>query len=396
MNRKQFAILLALVVIIGGAALVHYHKQTASWNNSSPQLGQKLLGDFQVNDVAKIRIEQGTNTVTLEKTNDLWRVRERGDYPADFSKISQFLLKLRDLKIVQAMPVGPSQWPRLGLAAPGLGTNSATLLEFSDANGKPIHILRLGKNHMHENPQVSPEGENENWPDGRYILTGTNSPTVAVISDPLDEATAQASQWLDKTFFKMEKPRSVAVNFPAATNSWKLVRNSETNNWELANARPDEKLDSSQASETAGSFSSPSFNDVAVDLKPEQTGLNEPKHVEIKTFDGFDYSMSVGRETNDNYFFALDNVSAKFPTEPPAEKNEKPQEKAARDKAFQENLKKLQDKLAQESAFTNWVYEIPSWSLEPLLKKRSQLLIAKPAVTETNTPSASAANAFKH
>jgi hypothetical protein len=72
------------------------------------------------------------------------------------------------------------------------------------------------------------------------------------------------------------------------------------------------------------------------------------------------------------------------------EKNEKPQEKTARDKAFQENLKKLQDKLAQESAFTNWVYLIPNWSLESLLKERSQLLVAKPAVTETNKPSASA------
>ena len=51
-----------------------------------------------------------------------------------------------------------------------------------------------------------------------------------------------------------------------------------------------------KVSETADSFSSPSFEDVATGLNPEQTGLDKPTRVEIKTFDGFDYSMNVGHE----------------------------------------------------------------------------------------------------
>ncbi len=75
MNRKQFIVLLVLVLVLGGAAWWHYRKQTAGWNNQSPELGQKLLGDFQVNDVAQIRIQQGTNDLTLAKTNGFgaWR-----------------------------------------------------------------------------------------------------------------------------------------------------------------------------------------------------------------------------------------------------------------------------------------------------------------------------------
>ncbi|HVU27339.1 MAG TPA: DUF4340 domain-containing protein [Verrucomicrobiae bacterium] len=395
MNRKQFIILIVLVVVIGGAAWRHHRLQTASWNNSNPQLGGKLLGNFQVNDVAQIRIAQGTNEVILLKTNDLWRVSERGNYPADFSKISQFLIKLRDLKIVQTMEAGPSQWPQLGLGAPGQGTNSATMLGFFDASGKPVQILLLGKNHLHESQQVSPEGENENWPDGRYVLASTNSPTVVVISDTLSEAAPLVSQWLDKTFFKVEKPQSISVNYPAATNSWKLFRGSETNDWKLADAKPDEKLDDAQATTIANALSSPNFNDVAIDLKPAQTGLDKPTRVEIKTLDGFDYSINVGLQTNDNYYFALNKMTGTFPTEHQPEKDEKPQDKTARDKAFQDNLKKLQDKLAQENALTNWIYEVPSWSLDSLLKKRSQLLVAEPAATETNTPSASAGKTAK-
>ncbi len=53
------------------------------------------------------------------------------------------------------------------------------------------------------------------------------------------------------------------MQFPVATNSWKLTRASETNDWQLADAKPGEKLDSSKISSVTSPFSSPSFNDVA-------------------------------------------------------------------------------------------------------------------------------------
>jgi Domain of unknown function (DUF4340) len=390
MNRKQFIVLLVLVLVLGGAAWWHYRKQTAGWHNQGPELGQKLLGDFQVNDVAQIRIEQGTNDLTLARTNGLWCVAQRDDYPANFSQISQFLLKLRDLKIVQTEEVGSSQLPRLNLAPPGQGTNAATLLEFDAAGGRPIRTLWLGKAHTQQSSQPSPDAPEAGWPDGRYVLTAPHSTTVAVISDPLNEVSPAPDQWLDKTFLQIEKPQSISVNFPEATNSWELTRSSETNDWELAAAKPGEKLDSSKVSETADSFSSPSFEDVATDLSLKQTGLDRPTTVEIKTFDGFDYSMEVGAKTNDNCYLTV-HTSATMPRKPAPDKGEKPEQQAAADKSFQANLKKLQDKLARESAFNQWVYFVPAWTVDPLLKTRSQLLVPKPVVTQTNTPAASSA-----
>ena len=387
MNRKQFIVLLVLVLVLGGAAWWHYRKQTAGWNNQSPQLGQKLLSDFQVNDVAQIRIEQGTNDLTLAKTNGLWCVAQRNNYPANFSQISQFLLKLRDLKIIQTEEVGPSQLPRLNLAASGQGTNAATLLAFYNADRKPIRTLWLGKAHTQQSSQPSPDAPDSSFPDGRYVLTAAHSGTVAVISDPLNEVSPAPDQWLDKTFFKIEKPQSISVNFAAATNSWELTRSSETNNWELAGAKPGEKLDNSKVSEMAGSFTSPSFEDVATGLNSEQTGMDKPTSVEIKTFDGFDYSMKVGQKTNDNYYLTV-HTSATLPKEPAPAKNEKPRSLAVSAQSFQANLKKLQDKLARESAFNQWVYFVPAWTVDPLLKTRGQLLVPKPAITQTNLPAA--------
>jgi len=368
MNGRQLMILLVLVVVIGGAAWLHSRKQAVAWSNPNSAIGQKLLGDFQINDVAQIRMQHGADTVDLVQTNGLWRVQERGGYPADFSQISRFLLKLRDLKVVQTEPVGPSQWARLNLAATGPGANAATLLEFFGAGGKPLRTLWLGKPHQHQSAQTSaaPDPGDQGWPDGRYVRTATNTDTVAVIADPLTEVNPAASQWLDKTFFRVEKPQTVSVKYPIVTNSWELI--TETNGWKLAAAKPDEKLDDSQASETADSLSSPSFNDVAVALPPQQTGLDHPARIGIKTADGFNYTIKVGSKTNDNYFMTV-AVSGTF------SKTNAPDES-----------KKLADKLAQECKLNQWTYRVPNWTLEPLLKSRTQLLVAKPAETETNTP----------
>lgn len=366
MNRKQFALLVVLVLVLGGLALWHHRRQAAAWGGQSPQVGRKLLGDFQVNDVTQIRIRQGAGRVDLKQTNGLWRVEERGGYPADFSQISQLLLKIRDLKIVQTEPVGPSQLPRLDLASPSAETNAALLLELDGASGTPLNRLLLGKTHSHDAGNAM--SGDQSWPDGRYVLTASNADTVAVIADPLSEVLPQPDRWLDKTFLKVTGARSVAVSYPAATNSWELVRTNDTGGWKLADARPGEKLDDTQASETADAFSSPSFNDVAVGLAPERTGLNHPTRVEIKTFDGFDYALNVGAKTNDNYFLGV-NVSAAFA------KTNSPDES-----------KRLADKLAQESALNRWTYLVPTWTLDPLLKNRSQLLVAQPATVETNSP----------
>ena len=62
----------------------------------------------------------------------------------------------------------------------------------------------------------------EGWPDGRYVMAGAGAKTVALISDPLDNVQPKPEQWLNKDFLSVEKPRTIAVKFPEATNSWKL------------------------------------------------------------------------------------------------------------------------------------------------------------------------------
>jgi hypothetical protein len=115
---------------------------------------------------------------------------------------------------------------------------------------------------------------------------------------------------------------------------------------------------------------------VVLSAKPEQTGFDKPTTVSIETFDGFNYTLKVGAKTNDNYFLNM-NVAANFPKERAPGKDEKPEDKAKLDKEFADKLKKLEEKLKEEKAFEPWTYLVASWTVDPVLKERSQLLVEK-------------------
>ena len=326
MNRKQFLILLVLVAVIGAAGLVVHQRSRQSWQSSSQSIGQKLLPDLPVNDIAQITIKSGTNEINLAKRDQLWRVRERGDYPANFSQIGEMIMKFAGLKIAQTEEIGPSQLGRFELLPAGAGAGTGTLMEFKDASGKVRNSVLLGKKHLKKpgaNSQFGGMGD-EGWPDGRYVKVGGDAKTIAVVSDALDSVQPKPESWLNKDFFSIEKPRNIAVQFPEATNSWKLTRASETNDWQLVDAKADEKLDSSKISSVTSPFSSGSFNDVLpVGTKPEFFNPTSTVTMKVETFDGFSYTASIGQKQNDDYPVKL-SVAASLPADRVAAKDEQP------------------------------------------------------------------------
>ncbi len=382
MNQKQLVILLVLVVVLGAAGLWLYRSKETAWKGGTKTTGQKLLGDLPINDVAQIVIKGGTNELDLVKKDNLWRVKQRDDYPANFSEISGFLLKAAELKAVQSEEIGPSMLGRYKLLPPGPETNTAVLVELRDQNGKPIQSLLLGKTHMRKaTGRSSPMGDmpdNEGWPDGRYVMVGTGSKTVAVISDPLSNLEAKPEQWLNKDFFKVEKTRSIAVTYPVATNSWKVTRETESaTDWKLSEAKPGEQLDASKTSGFSYALSSPSFNDILpADTKLEQAGLDKPTVITLDTFENFAYTLKIGQKTNDNFPVAL-SVAAQIPKERTADKDEKPEDKTRLDKEFKDKQQKLEEKLTQEKSYEKRIYLVSSWTVDSLLKERGQLLAEK-------------------
>lgn len=373
MKTKHIVLLIGLVIVVGFGGLWFKARQDSAWQRASAG-GEKLLAKLPVGEaLAEIRVEQGTNRLTLAKRADRWVVVERADYPANFAEISSLMLKLRDLKAAQTEPVGPAQLARLDLLPPDSPTNAGTRVEFRDASGKVLETLRLGKFQMRKDNRPSPFGDDGGgFPAGRWLLIGEANDRAVLVSDPLSNLAPQPQSWLNKDFFKVEKLKAITATFPDATNSWSVARETESGSWTLAEARAGETLDSGKTSGFNWALSSPSFNDLTTEPPTNAVTLR------LETFDGFTYTIQAGEKRDDNVPMTV-TVAATYARERKAPEGESAEDKARLDKEFADNLKRLDEKLAREKGFAGRVFLVSSWTLDALLKPRAELLAAPPA-----------------
>jgi len=379
MNRKQFGILLVLAVLIGGAGLSYIKRQRASFSTASGPSAGKIFPDFPLNEVTLIRVQGPSGDLNLAKEGEKWIVRERSNYPANFATVGGLIRKVWELKPLEEVKVGASQLARLELLPPGgAETNAvATVLEFKNKEGKSLATLLLGKKYTRPGQSDNSPFGGGGLPAGRYVQTGGASKTF-LVNEPFTDADPKADTWLNKDFIRVEKLKAIEVVYPEATNSFAVTRESEAGDWLLSNPAAGEILDKSKVSGFNYALSSPGFNDVLpADAPGDKTGLDTPVVVKLATFDGFDYTLKVGRvDGQDNYHLTL-AVAADLPASRLVAADEKPEDKERLDKEFKDKDAKLREKLQKEKALENWVFVVSKWTLDSVLKNRPDLMVAE-------------------
>lgn len=384
MNRKQLTLLFIGVLVLGGLGLLVNRNQQSAWQSTASVGNQPVLSNFPLNDVAQIVIRQSGAELNLVKQDDLWRVRERANYPADFSTISDFLRKVWEMKAVQTLQVEVAELPRLELVEPGKGASSGTRVEFKDQGGKTIRSLLLGKKHTKEGGN-SPMGGG-GWSDGRYLLVAGDKQNALLVAEPFNNAEPKADAWLNKEFFKIENIRSVSVTSTNATNTWKLSRETLEGEWKLADLKPGELTDGPRASGLNGLLANPSFLDVVPGGKTNEAAKDKPLEAVLQSFDGFTYALKLTKQSEDEKYLLGVSVSVDLPKERGPVKDEKPEDKTRLDKEFQVKLEKLNEKATREKAFGNWNYLVNKYTIDTLLKPRSDFLAEKKEEPKKDIP----------
>lgn len=375
MKGKQLTLVLVLLAALGGVALFLNQRNSASWSNTATTSSGKIL-DFQLNDVSQVTIKEGGAELNLVKKDDVWTVKDRADYPADFDKISTLIRKLWELRPVQDVKIGPSQLGRLQLTEPAQGSNNGTLLDLKGAGAKRLTALLLGKKYLKIPDQ--PPSEGGGIPVGRYVMGLDGSNRVFLVSETFDEIQMKPEQWLNRAFIKVENPKSIAAiaKTPAGMN-WKIVRDAAATPWKLVDAKSGEELDSAKAAGLATLFANAIFADVLPpDASSAETGLDMPSTVRIETFDNFVYELRIGKGIGENYP-VLVSVKAELSREPTPAADEKPEDKAKLDQDFQARQTQLADKLAQEQRLQHRPYLIAKSTIDQLLQDRSSLIAKK-------------------
>jgi len=348
MTSGKFVLLAGAAVALCGAAVwVKGNRQVRT-----PDLvGRKVLPAFNVSDVARVEVN-GAKKVALAATDKGWTVDALHGYPADAKKITDEILKLKDLK------AGPS--------ASEITNAAGTKVVLRDAAGKELATLAMGDTH-----KGKPRGQmamfgGGGYPDGRYV---SFAGTTVLVGDSLDAFDGDPLKWVDRSICKVPSADVTAVTFQKGKETVKLARKDGT--WTLEGLGAKEEIDTSKTYSLDSALSYLDLTGVA-DPKTSEADLGFTATGVVYTAtlkNGTTYTARTGNATGSDRWF---KVSAAFkPTGTNTVENAK-LEQAAKD--FNAQVGK-------------WTYSISSYSADNLAKARTDLVKAKeePKKDDTKT-----------
>jgi hypothetical protein len=188
LNARIAAILVLLLVFLGGAALLLQRQESGQRPVNAGGLGQRVLKDLKAADVAVIRIIEPKTTLTLQRKDEGWVIAEREGFPADMAKVRELVVSAIELKVGQSEPIGEKDRARLNL------DSSGTQIELAGADGKALAKLIVGKKYF----KREPENADKAPADGRFVMRPEEPATVYTVSDPLPQASARTADWIDR------------------------------------------------------------------------------------------------------------------------------------------------------------------------------------------------------
>jgi hypothetical protein len=221
MQKRLLSLLLITVAVLGiGLILTQRQQPIVEGVSESGPLVPGLSNEL--NEIKSLRISGAGNAVIADLTRKEsgWVVANRHDYPADFDKVREYLLKLADAKLREAKTSKPENYSRLGVEdlsgaeATGLGvelTGSKSpvklIVGIASGGGSPGTFVRRADEAVSYlvSGDVIPDKEGANWL-AREIM---DLPSAEVYSVAV---TAP-----DKSVLKIDKPDASEFNFNVAS-----------------------------------------------------------------------------------------------------------------------------------------------------------------------------------
>jgi hypothetical protein len=342
MNSKTVLILFGVVALLAAVAAILL--RPAGEDASQKPLGQKLLSDLPFEKIEKIRIISTSKTVTVEKKPGGWGVVEKSGYPADFSKISELVEKLRNLKVGRRFAADAQITDRLTLHPPSEGgadpQKTATQLVLLDAENRPLADLLIGS-----------ARESERGFGGHYLMR-TGQPTVLLVDKSFKYLSATPAEWLKREVVDLDAEEIESVTYRKGSDPgetvYRIRRPAKGAAWEFDGAGKDGAIDRGKADRLAEALSPLRAEDVvSVDEAGANISFSEADRFVYSTFAGRAYTIDLGTP------FARDEESfthARLSESPAPGTAEEPDE------------------------FSGWIYVLSEWKAKDFIRERAQLL----------------------
>jgi hypothetical protein len=114
---------------------------------SAVEAGDPLFPDLlqQAGDVASLTVIQGTDTITVERSEDGWGISERNGFPANADEIRETIVGMTRMLVVESKTRNEERYELLQLEDPAAEDANSKLVQLRDADGDIIAEVVLGK-----------------------------------------------------------------------------------------------------------------------------------------------------------------------------------------------------------------------------------------------------------
>ncbi len=362
MKIKTLVQLYTLVVVLAFVVIgIKVSKSREEHSTSAYQVGETPLSEVAFDKVQMIELRNATHVTTLHSDDKgVWRVSERNDYLANVESLRALLANLRDLNITQAFEAGKSFERRFGVDSESdIAELSGVRVLLKDSKGKELAHLTLGKvieGQSQGNPMSALMG-GAGASLGQYVRFPEDVDNIYVIDESLTEVKAHPKVWLSDEFLKVENIVSIQSSKVAEleTVDWAISR--EDANGEFALSAPLQgEVNDTTVKPMKQALGYLRFNDVISTEAAEGLSSSEnTKRVTLRTEQGFVYTIDfTPKDLKDS-----DKVLMKFALE------------ASLGEDASDQLKK---KLAFEQSLAGKIFEVSKYSVEVLLKSRSEVV----------------------
>jgi len=377
MNGKNLLILVILAAIMVALAIGTSKKNRKS---SPAAIGKYVFPSLVVDEIEKITVHSTEGTTTVARINDVWSVIERQNYPANFEKIKEYLVKISDMKIGQVAKVDEAQKIKMKIVSPAgissnLMHNAGRLLELKGKGDSVMASLVIGEARLKKSEYSTPDFPG--YPDGQFI-SPDGGKNVYLVNTSLSELPSNPKDWMDQELLNVASSDIKEISIagqgkPALTLSKKPGKTS----LEVDGLATNEVTVESKMYGIESALSYFKFDDIADEsLKAEQTGLAKPAVFKVITQKGEIYTVKIGNE-NETKDYRYCKIEAGLKD---AEKHAKPKddnEKKRVEEAAKER-KELEEKIRAINEKTGkWTYMVSSGKFESMLSDRSVLVEKK-------------------
>jgi hypothetical protein len=145
MTPKIFlGLTIAAAVSVAAAGYTYY--STRVWD-SSVAAGEPVLADLgdRQEEIALVTIVKGEETITIERTDAGWGIRERNGFPANADEVRETIVGLTRMQVLESKTSNPDLYELLNLGDPVAEGATSKLVQLRDAEGDTIAELVLGK-----------------------------------------------------------------------------------------------------------------------------------------------------------------------------------------------------------------------------------------------------------